>query len=167
MMWRCRPSWSRTRALGCSTWRSRQTTSSTRCASCGSAPLRAALTSCRAHPTRTMSACAFLQYLELCALYRPKMLCMLLLLNVQVHVPRIAQNRVLACRNLPAKIGDALTAEEYRQVKELGLLVDKDDQARATQQVWHRSWAAAHILHIFLLSQAMMSAPEKQDGMKR
>lgn len=30
--------------------------------------------------------------------------------------------------NLPAKVGDALTAEEYRQVKELGLLVDKDDQ---------------------------------------
>lgn len=33
-----------------------------------------------------------------------------------------------ACRNLPAKIGDVLTAEQYREVEELGLLVDRDDQ---------------------------------------
>lgn len=32
------------------------------------------------------------------------------------------------CRNLPEKIGDVLTEEQYREVKELGLLVDKDDQ---------------------------------------
>ncbi|CAM9543518.1 unnamed protein product [Phaeothamnion confervicola] len=31
-------------------------------------------------------------------------------------------------KNLPAKIGDALTAEQYQLVDELGLLVDKDDQ---------------------------------------
>ena len=31
-------------------------------------------------------------------------------------------------RRLPAKVGDALTAEEYRRVEELGILVDKDDQ---------------------------------------
>jgi hypothetical protein len=30
--------------------------------------------------------------------------------------------------NLPNRIGDSLTAEEYRLVRELGLLVDKDDQ---------------------------------------
>ncbi len=35
---------------------------------------------------------------------------------------------VTACRNLPAKIGDVLTPEQYKQVQELGLLVDKDDQ---------------------------------------
>ena len=52
----------------------------------------------------------------------------------QVPMHRVAQSGLLACRNLPAKIGDALTAEEYRQVKELGLLVDKDDQACPSQQ---------------------------------
>lgn len=31
-------------------------------------------------------------------------------------------------RDLPARIGEALTAEQYQQVEELGLLVDKDDQ---------------------------------------
>eukprot|EP01087_Luapelamoeba_hula_P004164 TRINITY_DN14114_c0_g1_i1.p1 TRINITY_DN14114_c0_g1~~TRINITY_DN14114_c0_g1_i1.p1 ORF type:complete len:430 (-),score=65.31 TRINITY_DN14114_c0_g1_i1:56-1345(-) len=31
-------------------------------------------------------------------------------------------------RNLPNKVGDSLTAEELKQVEELGLLVDKDDQ---------------------------------------
>merc|ERR1719478_1820745 len=31
-------------------------------------------------------------------------------------------------RELPARIGDALTADEYVRVQELGLLVDKDDQ---------------------------------------
>ena len=35
------------------------------------------------------------------------------------------------CRNLPQKVGNALTEEEYREVKELGILVDKDDQAGA------------------------------------
>ncbi len=33
-----------------------------------------------------------------------------------------------SCRNLPEKIGDVLTEEQYREVKELGILVDKDDQ---------------------------------------
>ena len=32
------------------------------------------------------------------------------------------------CRNLPEKIGDVLTPEQYQEVEELGLLVDKDDQ---------------------------------------
>eukprot|EP00004_Rigifila_ramosa_P005276 TRINITY_DN1576_c0_g1_i1.p1 TRINITY_DN1576_c0_g1~~TRINITY_DN1576_c0_g1_i1.p1 ORF type:complete len:433 (+),score=114.15 TRINITY_DN1576_c0_g1_i1:34-1299(+) len=31
-------------------------------------------------------------------------------------------------RSLPAKIGDILTAQQYKEVEELGLLVDKDDQ---------------------------------------
>jgi len=31
-------------------------------------------------------------------------------------------------RNLPEKIGDGLTQEQYRQIEELGLLADKDDQ---------------------------------------
>jgi hypothetical protein len=31
-------------------------------------------------------------------------------------------------RKLPAKIGDALTPQQYAQAKELGILVDKDDQ---------------------------------------
>jgi len=31
-------------------------------------------------------------------------------------------------RALPAKIGDALTEQEYRWAEELGVLVDKDDQ---------------------------------------
>lgn len=35
------------------------------------------------------------------------------------------------CRNLPQKIGNALTEEQYKEVKELGILVDKDDQAGA------------------------------------
>jgi 4-hydroxyphenylpyruvate dioxygenase len=30
--------------------------------------------------------------------------------------------------NLPNRIGDSLTAEQYALVRELGLLVDKDDQ---------------------------------------
>jgi 4-hydroxyphenylpyruvate dioxygenase len=30
--------------------------------------------------------------------------------------------------NLPARLGDALTPDQYRQVRELGLLADKDDQ---------------------------------------
>lgn len=34
-------------------------------------------------------------------------------------------------RNLPAKIGQVLTAEQYQEVEELGLLVDKDDQVCA------------------------------------
>ena len=32
------------------------------------------------------------------------------------------------CRNLAEKIGDVLTPEQYKEVKELGILVDKDDQ---------------------------------------
>jgi hypothetical protein len=35
---------------------------------------------------------------------------------------------MLPCRNLPEKIGDILTQEQYKEVYELGLLVDKDDQ---------------------------------------
>ncbi|CAK4072865.1 unnamed protein product [Aphanomyces euteiches] len=31
-------------------------------------------------------------------------------------------------KNLPKKIGDAFTAEQYKQIEQLGLLVDKDDQ---------------------------------------
>jgi len=31
-------------------------------------------------------------------------------------------------RNLPKKVGDSLTPEQYKEVEELGLLVDKDDQ---------------------------------------
>ncbi len=31
-------------------------------------------------------------------------------------------------RDLPARLGDALTADQYRQIEELGLLADKDDQ---------------------------------------
>ena len=31
-------------------------------------------------------------------------------------------------RNLPEKIGDVLTPEQYKEVKELGILVDRDDQ---------------------------------------
>lgn len=31
-------------------------------------------------------------------------------------------------RDLPGRIGDGLTAEQYRRVEELGLLADKDDQ---------------------------------------
>ena len=31
-------------------------------------------------------------------------------------------------RNLPDKIGDILTPEQYKAVEELGILVDKDDQ---------------------------------------
>ncbi len=31
-------------------------------------------------------------------------------------------------RKLPAKIGDALTPQQYKDVEELGILADKDDQ---------------------------------------
>ena len=34
----------------------------------------------------------------------------------------------LSCRNLPNKIGDALTAKQFAECEELGILVDKDDQ---------------------------------------
>ena len=33
-------------------------------------------------------------------------------------------------RKLPEKVGDSLTAEQYAEAEELGILVDKDDQAR-------------------------------------
>lgn len=39
-------------------------------------------------------------------------------------------------RSLPARIGDKLTPEQYKQVEELGLLVDADDQVR----VWLLPW---------------------------
>lgn len=39
--------------------------------------------------------------------------------------------RTTLCRNLPQKIGNALTEEQYKEVKELGILVDRDDQAGA------------------------------------
>jgi 4-hydroxyphenylpyruvate dioxygenase len=32
------------------------------------------------------------------------------------------------CRELPSRIGDTLTAQQYKQAEELGILVDKDDQ---------------------------------------
>lgn len=32
------------------------------------------------------------------------------------------------CRNLPAKIGDVLTPQQYKEVEELGILVDKDPE---------------------------------------
>lgn len=34
----------------------------------------------------------------------------------------------LPCRKLPAKIGDALTPQQYRDIEDLGILADKDDQ---------------------------------------
>jgi len=40
----------------------------------------------------------------------------------------VARCCLLFCRKLPEKIGDVLTPEQYREVKELGLLVDRDDQ---------------------------------------
>lgn len=40
----------------------------------------------------------------------------------------VADARLCICRKLPEKIGDVLTPEQYKEVKELGLLVDKDDQ---------------------------------------
>jgi 4-hydroxyphenylpyruvate dioxygenase len=36
-------------------------------------------------------------------------------------------------RELPARIGDVLTAEQYKEVEELGLLADKDDQGTLLQ----------------------------------
>ena len=39
------------------------------------------------------------------------------------------------CRKLPAKIGNALTAKQYKEAEELGILVDKDDQARPANVV--------------------------------
>ena len=42
---------------------------------------------------------------------------------------------VVPRRNLPAKIGDVLTPEQYKEVEELGILVDKDDQVRLGQTV--------------------------------
>ena len=36
----------------------------------------------------------------------------------------------VASRQLPEKIGDVLTAEQYKAVEELGILVDKDDQVQ-------------------------------------
>lgn len=41
-------------------------------------------------------------------------------------------------RKLPEKVGDALTAAQYAEAEELGILVDKDDQARA----WACAWLA-------------------------
>ena len=32
------------------------------------------------------------------------------------------------CRELPSRIGDVLTREQYAECEELGILVDKDDQ---------------------------------------
>lgn len=32
------------------------------------------------------------------------------------------------CRELPSRIGDTLTSQQYKQAEELGILVDKDDQ---------------------------------------
>ena len=37
----------------------------------------------------------------------------------------------LLCRNLPSKVGDVLTPEQYKEVRELGILVDEDDQVGA------------------------------------
>lgn len=34
----------------------------------------------------------------------------------------------MLCRELPEKIGNALTAEQLKEAEELGVLVDKDDQ---------------------------------------
>ncbi len=42
------------------------------------------------------------------------------------------------CRNLPEKIGDVLTAEQYKEVKELGILVDKDDQVSTLSVCCHK-----------------------------
>ena len=42
-----------------------------------------------------------------------------------------------SCRNLPEKIGDVLTPEQYEEVKELGLLVDKDDQVGTADACRH------------------------------
>ena len=38
------------------------------------------------------------------------------------------RQHVVLHRKLPEKIGDVLTPEQYREVEELGILVDKDDQ---------------------------------------
>ena len=42
---------------------------------------------------------------------------------------------MLVCRQLPEKIGDLLSEEQYAMVEELGLLVDKDDQVQAPMLV--------------------------------
>lgn len=36
--------------------------------------------------------------------------------------------RYHSCRKLPEKIGDALTPQQYKDIEELGILADKDDQ---------------------------------------
>ena len=43
----------------------------------------------------------------------------------------LANPQTSLCRSLPQKIGNALTEEQYKEVKELGILVDRDDQAGA------------------------------------
>ena len=48
-------------------------------------------------------------------------------------------------RKLPAKIGDALTPQQYAEAKELGILVDKDDQVRTPCLL------AFHVLPLLLL----------------
>lgn len=52
-------------------------------------------------------------------------------IRCQCQEPSIAKNCVCRCRRkLPEKVGDSLTAEQYAEAEELGILVDKDDQAR-------------------------------------
>ena len=47
-------------------------------------------------------------------------------MSVRLMVRQAARCR--ACRKLPEKIGDALTPQQYRDIEELGILADKDDQ---------------------------------------
>lgn len=41
----------------------------------------------------------------------------------------------LLFRKLPSKIGDALTPQQYKDIEELGILADKDDQVSSA--FWH------------------------------
>ena len=46
----------------------------------------------------------------------------------------------MVCRDLPERIGDILTAEQFAECEELGILVDRDDQG-VLLQIFTRPFA--------------------------
>lgn len=54
------------------------------------------------------------------------------------------------CRKLPEKIGDALTPQQYKDIEELGILADKDDQV--LYLLLYQACCAPESQHCHLLS---------------
>lgn len=50
------------------------------------------------------------------------------LLSLRTLLISVSDEALGVCRKLPEKMGDALTEQQYRDIEELGILADKDDQ---------------------------------------